>query len=118
MEDNDSFGVTANEEDSVGFSGYSDFHTIDWQRDLARDRMRHRHIVKKRRKSIWELVKVSRQQQKSLSHRHHPSGTDLIQCGAYLISAFSQFSGSSRCSIGMAVCAASRFSDGMCRWCD
>lgn len=60
MEDNDSFGigVAANEEDSVGFSGYSDFHTIDWQRDLARDRMRHRHIVKKRKHSIWELIKV------------------------------------------------------------
>lgn len=43
----------------VGFSGYSDFHTIDWQRDLARDRMRHRHISKKRGNSIWELVKVS-----------------------------------------------------------
>lgn len=59
MEDKDSFGITANEEDSVGFSGYSDFHTIDWQRDLARDRMRHRHIVKKRKNSLWELIKVS-----------------------------------------------------------
>ncbi|KAH6936346.1 hypothetical protein HPB50_016208 [Hyalomma asiaticum] len=27
---------------------YEDFHTIDWQRDLARDRMRHRLIVKRR----------------------------------------------------------------------
>lgn len=43
----------------VGFSGYSDFHTIDWQRDLARDRMRHRHIIKKRGNSLWELIKVS-----------------------------------------------------------
>lgn len=61
MEDNDQigFGVSANEEDSVGFSGYSDFHTIDWQRDLARDRMRHRHIVKKRKHSLWEVLKVN-----------------------------------------------------------
>ena len=30
MEDNDSFGIgaTSEVEDSVGFSGYSDFHTI------------------------------------------------------------------------------------------
>lgn len=65
MEDNDSFGfgVSAAEEDSVGFSGYSDFHTIDWQRDLARDRMRHRHIVKKRKHSLWELIKVNFAQQ-------------------------------------------------------
>lgn len=63
MEDNDNFGFgisTSEEADSVGFSGYSDFHTIDWQRDLARDRMRHRHIVKKRKKSLWELIKVNR----------------------------------------------------------
>lgn len=44
--------------ETVGFSGYSDFHTIDWQRDLARDRMRHRYIVKRRQNSIWELIKV------------------------------------------------------------
>lgn len=59
MEDHDNLGFgVSTEEDSVGFSGYSDFHTIDWQRDLARDRMRHRHIVKKRKHSVWELVKV------------------------------------------------------------
>lgn len=46
--------------ETVGFSGYSDFHTIDWQKDLARDRMRHRYIVKKRQHSVWELVKVKR----------------------------------------------------------
>lgn len=45
--------------ETVGFSGYSDFHTIDWQRDLARDRMRHRYIVKRRQNSLWELVLVS-----------------------------------------------------------
>jgi hypothetical protein len=25
-----------------GLGQYEDFHTIDWQRDIARDRMRHR----------------------------------------------------------------------------
>lgn len=63
MEDNDgtiSFGGISMElNDEVGFSGYSDFHTIDWQRDLARDRMRHRHILKKRQNSLWELIKVN-----------------------------------------------------------
>lgn len=79
MEDNDGFGVAiANEvsvEDSVGFSGYSDFHTIDWQRDLARDRMRHRIIVKQGKQSLWEMIKVKSPQQQSLLLRH-PSGTD------------------------------------------
>uniref|UniRef100_A0A0K0D7J6 H(+)/Cl(-) exchange transporter 3 n=1 Tax=Angiostrongylus cantonensis TaxID=6313 RepID=A0A0K0D7J6_ANGCA len=30
------------------FGKYGDFHTIDWQRDLARDRLRHKLIVEKR----------------------------------------------------------------------
>ena len=29
-------------EDISGLGQYDDFHTIDWQRDIARDRMRHR----------------------------------------------------------------------------
>lgn len=45
--------------EEIGFSGYSDFHTIDWQRDLARDRMRHRYIVKRRQSSLWEIIRVS-----------------------------------------------------------
>jgi hypothetical protein len=56
------FGNTSSQTEiieTVGFSGYSDFHTIDWQRDLARDRMRHRYIVKKRQSSLWELIKVN-----------------------------------------------------------
>ncbi|XP_049885114.1 H(+)/Cl(-) exchange transporter 5 isoform X2 [Pectinophora gossypiella] len=40
-----------------GIGQYEDFHTIDWQRDIARDRMRHRYIVKKRQDSIWDLIK-------------------------------------------------------------
>ncbi|KAK0393849.1 hypothetical protein QR680_000430 [Steinernema hermaphroditum] len=30
------------------FSKYEDFHTIDWQRDLARDRLRHKFVVAKK----------------------------------------------------------------------
>lgn len=44
-------------EDIPGIGQYEDFHTIDWQRDIARDRMRHRHIVKKKQDSIWDLIK-------------------------------------------------------------
>ncbi|XP_059157860.1 H(+)/Cl(-) exchange transporter 4-like isoform X2 [Physella acuta] len=40
-----------------GIGQYDDFHTIDWLRDVARDRMRHRHIVKKRQEGCWEQVK-------------------------------------------------------------
>ena len=38
-------------DDIPGIGQYEDFHTIDWQRDIARDRMRHRYIVKKRQVS-------------------------------------------------------------------
>ncbi|KAF8785365.1 H(+)/Cl(-) exchange transporter 3 like protein [Argiope bruennichi] len=40
-----------------GIGQYDDFHTIDWQRDIARDRMRHRYIVKKRGDSICDLIR-------------------------------------------------------------
>ncbi|XP_070197620.1 H(+)/Cl(-) exchange transporter 4-like isoform X2 [Littorina saxatilis] len=40
-----------------GIGQYDDFHTIDWLRDVARDRMRHRHIVKKRQDGCWEKLK-------------------------------------------------------------
>ncbi|XP_063416517.1 H(+)/Cl(-) exchange transporter 4-like isoform X3 [Mytilus trossulus] len=39
-----------------GIGQYEDFHTIDWLRDIARDRMRHRHITKKRQEGCWEKV--------------------------------------------------------------
>ncbi|XP_072931426.1 H(+)/Cl(-) exchange transporter 5 isoform X2 [Epargyreus clarus] len=48
---------TADTDDIPGIGQYDDFHTIDWQRDIARDRMRHRHIVKKRQDSLWDLIK-------------------------------------------------------------
>ncbi|XP_048244203.1 H(+)/Cl(-) exchange transporter 4-like isoform X2 [Haliotis rufescens] len=41
----------------VGIGQYDDFHTIDWLRDIARDRMRHRHIIKKKQEGCWEKVK-------------------------------------------------------------
>lgn len=40
-----------------GIGQYDDFHTIDWLRDIARDRMRHRNIVKKKQEGVWEKVK-------------------------------------------------------------
>ena len=40
-----------------GIGQYDDFHTIDWLRDIARDRMRHRHIVKKQQDSCFEKAK-------------------------------------------------------------
>ncbi|RWS17995.1 H(+)/Cl(-) exchange transporter 3-like isoform X1 [Dinothrombium tinctorium] len=40
-----------------GIGQYEDFHTIDWQRDIARDRMRHRSILKRKNDSIIELIK-------------------------------------------------------------
>ena len=42
------FGIFSADE-IPGLGQYDDFHTIDWQRDIARDRMRHRHIVKKKK---------------------------------------------------------------------
>lgn len=41
------YGSQEPSEDIPGIGQYEDFHTIDWQRDIARDRMRHRYIVKK-----------------------------------------------------------------------
>ncbi|KAL5011784.1 hypothetical protein ScPMuIL_010335 [Solemya velum] len=40
-----------------GIGQYEDFHTIDWLRDIARDRMRHRHIIKKKQEGCWEKLK-------------------------------------------------------------
>lgn len=52
-------GLNDNGDDIPGIGQYEDFHTIDWQRDIARDRMRHRYIIKKRQNSICDLIKVS-----------------------------------------------------------
>ena len=45
------------EELPPGIGTYDDFHTIDWLRDISRDRMRHRHIEKKRKEGFVEKVK-------------------------------------------------------------
>ncbi|XP_017101520.2 H(+)/Cl(-) exchange transporter 5 [Drosophila bipectinata] len=53
------YGSSDVQDDIPGIGQYEDFHTIDWQRDIARDRMRHRYIVKKRQDSVWDLIKGS-----------------------------------------------------------
>ncbi|CAL1532460.1 unnamed protein product [Lymnaea stagnalis] len=60
--DNTGFQGSSNIMDTLddlppGIGQYDDFHTIDWLRDIARDRMRHRHIVKKRHEGCWEQIK-------------------------------------------------------------
>ncbi|XP_069701040.1 H(+)/Cl(-) exchange transporter 5 isoform X5 [Periplaneta americana] len=49
--------VSGDSDDIPGIGQYDDFHTIDWQRDIARDRMRHRYIIKKKQDSICDLIK-------------------------------------------------------------
>lgn len=54
------YGGSAEAGDDIpGIGQYEDFHTIDWQRDIARDRMRHRYIAKKIQDSVWDFIKVS-----------------------------------------------------------
>ena len=50
-------GPSADDLPEPGMGQYDDFHTIDWQRDIARDRMRHRHIVKKKKNSFCDLIR-------------------------------------------------------------
>ncbi|CAH1797441.1 unnamed protein product [Owenia fusiformis] len=40
-----------------GIGQYDDFHTIDWLRDIARERMRHRQLVKKSKEGLWQKIK-------------------------------------------------------------
>ncbi|XP_052283214.1 H(+)/Cl(-) exchange transporter 4-like isoform X2 [Dreissena polymorpha] len=40
-----------------GIGQYDDFHTIDWLRDVARDRTRHRQVVKKKQNGCLEYIK-------------------------------------------------------------
>ncbi|KAK7077920.1 hypothetical protein SK128_004259, partial [Halocaridina rubra] len=51
------FHMESDEQEFTGIGQYDDFHTIDWQRDVARDRMRHRHIIKKKQESVWDWIK-------------------------------------------------------------
>jgi hypothetical protein len=43
-------------EDTSIRTHYDDFHTIDWLKDLARDRFRHRIIEKRRKESLWQEI--------------------------------------------------------------
>ncbi|KAK9892262.1 hypothetical protein WA026_019063 [Henosepilachna vigintioctopunctata] len=56
MEYSISYGGMQDSTEIPGIGQYDDFHTIDWQRDIAHDRMRHRYLVKKKQDSIWNLV--------------------------------------------------------------
>ncbi|XP_013388633.2 H(+)/Cl(-) exchange transporter 3 isoform X1 [Lingula anatina] len=40
-----------------GVGQYDDFHTIDWQRDITRDRLRHRNIEKKKQEGFLDKIK-------------------------------------------------------------
>jgi len=51
------FATSTENEDILGLGQYDDFQTIDWQRDLVRDRMRHRYIVKHKNDSLWDTIK-------------------------------------------------------------
>ena len=42
-----------------GIGQYDDFHTIDWLRDISRDRIRHRQISKRKQDSCFAKVKVA-----------------------------------------------------------
>ncbi|XP_075587327.1 chloride channel protein 3 isoform X2 [Dermatophagoides farinae] len=44
-------------DDNAVSSHYEDFQTIDWQRDIARDRNRHRYIVRAKDNSYCSLLK-------------------------------------------------------------
>lgn len=44
------------EEFHPGVAQYEDFHTIDWLRDLVRDRYRHRYISRKMGESWCNLL--------------------------------------------------------------
>ncbi|KAK6627433.1 H(+)/Cl(-) exchange transporter 3 [Polyplax serrata] len=57
QEDEFSTPVPCDSDDIPGIGQYEDFHTIDWQRDITRDRMRHRYIVKKKQDSIYDRIK-------------------------------------------------------------
>ena len=40
-----------------GAGQYADFHTIDWLREVARDRMRHRNILRRRGTGVFARLK-------------------------------------------------------------
>lgn len=40
----------------IGDTHYDDFHTIDWLKDLSRDRFRHRILQKRRKENLWQQI--------------------------------------------------------------
>lgn len=52
-------GSTESEDVIPGLGQYDDFQTIDWQRDLARDRMHHRYIRRRREVSVLAAIKAA-----------------------------------------------------------
>lgn len=51
--------IGENSDDIPGIGQYDDFQTIDWQRDLARDRMHHRYITKHKGDSFFSALKAA-----------------------------------------------------------
>ena len=51
-------GYSTDQEDILEeqVSRYSDFHTIDWLKDVARDRLRHRRIIRKRTGTVKDKI--------------------------------------------------------------
>ncbi|XP_078601546.1 H(+)/Cl(-) exchange transporter 4-like isoform X1 [Branchiostoma floridae x Branchiostoma japonicum] len=49
--------LDSSEETMLEFGQYDDFHTIDWVRDISRDRLRHKQISRKSKESCWDLIK-------------------------------------------------------------
>ena len=64
--ENESRGISSpatsaepSEDPIPGIGGYDDFQTIDWQRDLARDRMHHRYVTKRKDDSVLSAIKAA-----------------------------------------------------------
>jgi len=48
--------VTGPDDSKIGDTHYDDFHTIDWLKDLSRDRFRHRILQKKQKENLWQKI--------------------------------------------------------------
>lgn len=42
---------------SLEIGTYDDFHTIDWLREMSRNRLRHRKIIHYKHESLWSTMK-------------------------------------------------------------
>ena len=70
-------------EEIPGLGQYDDFHTIDWQRDIARDRTRHRlSLLTLFNKSSWFNSKVYCEEEARKLIRSYTGCTRrLVRCG-------------------------------------